>query len=187
MNFIEEYNKGKNELVYGVDYIDFMFGDYLLFIPLSRKSPAIFKFLDLQNCIVQTSSLRTKNGIRHDLDFCYFDFYVFEKYKSEKYYKCFLINVNDVLMCDKIRKSFISFYFKIEYNNIILDYPIYDGKNYFYDLHKINKTKYWKGCGRTNEEELEYFIKKKVENIIMSSLTQMLQTLEYKFDYKPHL
>lgn len=177
MNFLETYNEEKSKLIYGTDYIDFVFGDYLLFIPLTRISPAALKFIHPSNCVIQCSSFhKCYSNI-------YYDTYVYEHYMNRYEQKAFLINTKDIFKKYKSRMSFISFYFKFENGSIILGDEMHDGGNYYYNLNKLHKTKYWKGEGRSGIEE--EFYKNKLIDILLLTVNQMLKSLGYKFDYKP--
>ena len=182
-NFIEEYNKNKKKLIYGVDYVDFMFGDYLLFVPLSPIAPAVLKFIGLHNCVILTSSLDEKPcGSKY----YYYDNYVFGHYKFCKEQKGFLINTKSIFN-DFSPTSFISFYFKINNDNTIsLGDEMYDGYNFYFNLSKLHKTKYWK---RKKEnfpyKDYQEFFKDKLKDILMLTVNQMLKRFEFTYDYKP--
>ena len=170
-NFTELYTKNKSKLIYGTDYVDFVSGDYLLFIPLSPIAPLVFKFLDRINCIINNRY------------YClYYNEYVVEPFKLFKWKKAFLINTKTVLSDKNYRESFISFYFKIDENKVIsLGDDLYDVSNHYYNINKIHKTKYWKNLGASHEQEeniMKFWFENELRDILILTVNQCFKKLD---------
>ena len=187
MAFLKEYNKGKKQFIYGTDYVDFRDGNYLLFIPLTRKVLTMFhamrgrvgafNYIAYHNCIIGHS-------IQNVTVEWHYNEYVRNPYLNEGFYKCFLIDLKKIncVQESKIGTAFVSFNFKPE--GLQLNSAVYDGLGHYYNLDKIHKSKYYKEVGGNVNEVNKHFYQEELSPLLDKLLGKMIAEKDGKFDYK---
>ena len=194
MTFLQSYNERKKKYKYGVDYIDFRCEDYLLFIPLCRKALRLFRYMPIDsfskhinqhNCIIHHSGTEETDYSGSEW---HYRQYVYNPYRNEGYYKCFLINLKKINNKSRggISRAFVSFNFNPKTDEgLQVHSAVYDGLGHYYNLDKIHKSKYFsKTNSGTVLEKDKHFYREELSPLLDKLLNKMLESLNGKFKYK---
>ena len=194
MTFLQSYNERKKEYKYGVDYIDFRYDNYLLFIPLCRRALRLFRYMPIDsfskhinqhNCIIHHSRVEETDYSGSEW---HYRQYVYYPYINEGYYKCFLINLKKINNKSRggISRAFVSFNFNPNTDDgLQIHSAVYDGLGHYYNLDKIHKSKYFsKANSGTVLEKDKHFYREELSPLLDKLLNKMLESLNGKFKYK---
>ena len=196
MSFLKECNKLKKGFKQGEDYLEFKQNGYLLFIPLCRnvlrifrtmQTPAFKNHISYHNCIIHYSTENYNNDNYES----HYRRYVLWLHHEYGFYKGFLINLRKINYERNAGVAFTSFNFSPyggttpngdTVNELYFRNEVYDGAGHYYNLDKINKTKYYKGT-ELKPDDVSFY-KTELKNVLKNIVNGMLESLPNKFEYK---